>query len=219
MIPLSEVTKTLVQCDFDGTITEEDVSFLMLDAFADGDWRQLFTEYQEGKISVGRFNANAFAMVKASRENLLEIVRGKMKVRPGFHEMVDYCRNKDFRFVIVSNGLDFYIEEILKGIGMAHLEVFAAQTRFQPEGLKVQYVGPDGSYLDEDFKMVYVNSFLREGYQIIYVGNGSSDISPARKCHYIFATGVLVDYCKQTNFDCVSFTDFNQVIRTLELRQ
>ena len=213
---MSEVMKTLVQCDFDGTIAEEDVSFMLLDAFADGDWEQLFREYQEGKISVGRFNADAFAMVKASRESLLEVVRGKVKVRPGFQELVEYCHSKSFRFVIVSNGLDFYIEEILKGIGMTHLEVFAAQTRFQPEGLKVQYIGPDGSYLDEDFKVVYVNSFLREGYRIIYVGNGTSDLAPAKKCHYIFATGVLVDHCKQINLGCTSFTDFNQVIRALE---
>ena len=216
---MSEVTKTLVQCDFDGTIVEEDVSFMMLDAFADGDWRQLFREYEEGKISVGRFNAEAFAMVKADRQSLLEVVKSKVKIRPGFHELVAYCHSKSFRFVIVSNGLDFYIEEILRDNGLAGLEVFAAQTRFQPEGLKVQYVGPDGNYLDEDFKVVYANSFLREGYRIIYMGNGNSDISPAKKCHYIFATGVLVDYCKQTNLDCTSFTDFNQVIRTIELWQ
>jgi len=37
--------KTMVQCDFDGTITEEDVSFFLLDTFADGDWRQLWKDY------------------------------------------------------------------------------------------------------------------------------------------------------------------------------
>ncbi len=38
---LTRATKTLVQCDFDGTVTEEDVSFMLLDAFANGGWRQL----------------------------------------------------------------------------------------------------------------------------------------------------------------------------------
>jgi len=60
--------KTLIQCDFDGTITQEDVSFLILDAFASRDWRQLLTQYREGKISVGRFNMKAFAMVKLIRK-------------------------------------------------------------------------------------------------------------------------------------------------------
>jgi len=213
---LTEVRKTLVQCDFDGTITEEDVSFMMLDAFADGDWRRLFREYQEGKMSVGHFNMEAFAMVKADRESLLRLIRGKMMIRPGFQEVVACCHRKGFRFVVVSNGLDFYIQEILEGIGMAYIEVFAARTRFHAEGLEVQYVGPDGSPLDEDFKGAYVNSFLGEGYRIIYMGNGTSDILPARQCHYVFATGVLLDHCKQTNLDCTSFTDFNEVVKVLE---
>ena len=61
--------KTLVQCDFDGTITEEDMGFLLLDSFASKDWRRLLTEYREGRMSVGRFNTKAFAMVKADSEN------------------------------------------------------------------------------------------------------------------------------------------------------
>ena len=217
MIGLSEVTKTLVQCDFDGTITEEDVSFMLLDAYADGDWRQILREHEEGKISVGRFNTEAFAMVKADRESLLEVARANMKIRPGFHELVACCRRKDFRFVIVSNGLDFYIEEILRNIGVGDIEVFAAKISFHPESLKVQYIGPDGSRLDEDFKGAYVNSFLSKGYRIVYIGNGTSDISPASQCHYIFATGNLLAHCEQTNLDCTPFTDFNQVVSILEL--
>ncbi|MFC2016248.1 MtnX-like HAD-IB family phosphatase [Chloroflexota bacterium] len=210
-------TKTLIQCDFDGTITEEDVSFELLDTFAGGNWRQLFREYQDGKMSVGHFNSEAFARVKADRETLLKVAKDKVKVRPGFQKLVAYCHKQNFRLVIVSNGLDFYIEEILRDIGAGEIEVFAAQTRFHPEGLNVQYIGPEGNHLDDNFKVAYVNSFLEEGYRIFYAGNGTSDISSARKCHYIFATGNLLDYCKQTNLGYASFTDFNEVVRVLEL--
>lgn len=214
---LTQPTKTLVQCDFDGTITEEDVSFVLLDAFADGDWRQLLREYEEGRISVGRFNTEAFAMVKAGRESLLKLVRSnRVRVRPGFQELVACCRRKGFRFVVVSNGLDFYIQEILGSMGMADIEVVAATTRFHSESLQVQYIAPDGSPMDEGFKEAYVHSFLSQGYRVIYIGNGTSDFLPARQCHYIFATGVLPAHCKQTNLDCTPFSDFNQVVRVLE---
>ena len=33
--------KLAVQCDFDGTITEEDVSFLILDTFVGDIWREM----------------------------------------------------------------------------------------------------------------------------------------------------------------------------------
>lgn len=214
---MSEITKTIIQCDFDGTVTEKDVSFAMLDAFADGDWRQLFSQYQEGKITVGRFNTDAFAMVKADRQSLLEVARSMVKVRPGFHKLLECCHSKGFRFAIVSNGLDFYIEEILQGLGLGDVEVFAAQTRFHTGGLKVQYIGPDGSPLDKDFKGAYVNLFLGEGYRIIYIGNGTSDLAPARQCHHIFATGDLLRHCQRTKLACTPFTNFNEVVRVLEL--
>ncbi len=210
-------TKTLVQCDFDGTITEEDVSFMLLDTFADGDWRRLYKEHEEGKMSVGRFNTEAFALVKADRQTLVKAAKTGVKIRPGFHKLVACCRRKAFRLLIVSNGLDFYINEILKDMSLGDIEVFAAQTRFSADGLKVQYVGPDGSHLDEDFKDAYVNLFLKEGYRVIYIGNGTSDFPPARQCHYVFATSALLTRCQQTRLGCTPFTNFNEVVRVLEL--
>jgi len=213
---LKQPTKTVVQCDFDGTVTLEDVSFLLLDAFATGDWRRLHDEYEKANMSVGRFNEDAFAMVKADRDTLLKVVRSEAKLRPAFPELVACCHHKAFRLVIVSNGLDFYIHETLKNIGQDDIEVHAARTRFHPEGLKVQYIGPDGDPMDADFKEAYVNLFLSEGYRVIYVGNGISDALPARRCHHIFATANLLDYCRRENIDCTPFTDFNDVVRGLE---
>ena len=212
----SNANKPLIQCDFDGTITEEDISFILLDTFASGDWRSLLTDYRQGKISVGRFNTEAFAMIKADRQSLLEGIKGRVKIRAGFHELLAYCRVKGLRLVIVSNGLDFYIEAILRDIGVENIEAFAAQTRFRPEGLQVQYIGPDGNPLNNDFKEAYVSFFLGSGYRIIYVGNGDSDISPARQCHHIFATGELLAYCRKMNLDCSAFADLNDIVRGLE---
>ena len=209
----------LIQCDFDGTITEEDIGFMLLDTFAEGDWRKWLQQYMERKISVGYFNTKAFAMVKASREDLLEVARNKAKLRDGFHELISYCQSKGFRFVIVSNGLDFYIKSILEDAGLGDIEVYAAQTQFHPDGLKVQYIGPDGAQLDSDFKKAYIGAFQDQGYQVIYVGNGASDISPAVHAHHIFARGELLNYCREMNLNCKPFDDLNDITRGLESLQ
>lgn len=211
--------KTVIQCDFDGTITDKDVSFFLLDTFASGDWRHLLREYKEGKISVGCFNTTAFAMIRAGRESLLEAIKGQVKIRAGFHELVVYCRRQGLRLVIVSNGLDFYIKAILSDIGIADIHIFAAQTLFFPKGMQVRYVGPDGRHLQNGLKGAYVSLFLRRGYQLVYVGNGSSDFPAAKRCHHIFATGGLLDYCKRMNVHCDAFTDFNDIVRSLEILQ
>ncbi len=209
--------KTLVQCDFDGTITEEDMGFLLLDSFASEDWKRLLTEYRQDRMSVGYFNTRAFAMIKADRQTLLKFVRSKFKIRAGFHELLAYCRRKGFRFVIVSNGLDFYIEAILRDTGVDNIEVMAAQTNFDSEGIEAKYMGPEGNQIQDGFKEAYIRSFLSKGYRVVYIGDGISDASPAKQAHHIFATGELLDYCKKTNLDCTPFAELNDVVRGLEL--
>lgn len=206
----------LIQCDFDGTITEEDVSFALLDVFAQGDWREWFERYRENKIPVGEFNTRAFAMVKATRAELLEVARDKVRLRAGLHELVGYCRHRGFRFVIVSNGLDFYITTILKDAGLGDIEVYAAKARFHRRGLKVQYIGPDNTSLLSGFKEAYTRVFLRQGYRLIYVGNGPSDIAPAVLAHHVFARDGLLSGCRETGLECTPFNDLNDIVRGLE---
>jgi len=207
--------KTLVQCDFDGTITEEDVSFLLLDAFADGDWRQLHEQYRQQQISVKCFNIKTLAMIKADKQTLLNFLKGKVKIRAGWHELITCCQRKGFPLVIVSNGLDFYIEAILKDLGQENIQVFAAQTSFTPKGIK--YIGPEGNQLEDNFKEAYLRSFLKEGYRVIYIGDGPSDFSPAREAQHIFATGELLACCNKTNLNCTPFVNFNDVVKGLEV--
>jgi 2-hydroxy-3-keto-5-methylthiopentenyl-1-phosphate phosphatase len=210
----------IIQSDFDGTITEEDVSFMLLDAFAQGDWRKIFEQYRQNKITVGEFNTRAFAMVKVSREKLLKVARDGVKLRAGLRELASYCRSRSFRFAIVSNGLEFYIKSILEDIGLAgDIEVYAAQTRFHPSGLKVQYIGPDGTPLMSDFKAAYTRTFLKQGYRVVYVGNGPSDMSPAAQAYYVFAREGLLDCCRETNLKCNPFDDLNDIVKGLESLQ
>jgi 2-hydroxy-3-keto-5-methylthiopentenyl-1-phosphate phosphatase len=207
---------TVIQCDFDGTVTEEDISFFLLDAFAQGDWRRLLQQYKAHKISVGEFNTKAFAMVKADKPTQLGALKGDVKVRAGFQGLVNYCLKKGFRLVIVSNGLDFYIEAILKDLRLKNIEVHAAQASFHPEGMRVHYAGPDGNRLDDGVKEAYIQSFLKLGYRVIYIGNGDSDVAPAKYAHHVFATGDLLAYCRENNLKYKPFENFMDVVRDLE---
>jgi len=213
---LKNTDKILIQCDFDGTVTIEDASFAILDAFIPGKWRGMFRIYQEGRMSVGEFNSRAFSMVQADKDSLLEIVRREVTVRDGFSELVTYCKNKNFTFVIVSNGLNFYIEDILKRKGIKDIEIHASITEFKPTGLVVRHKGPDGEFLDKDVKAAYTDYYLKQGYRVIYLGDGSSDVMPAGQSHYVFATDSLVEYCRSKNIKCTPFTNFYDVIKVME---
>ena len=189
---------------------------MLLDAFADGDWRPLLRDYRENRISVNSFNSRAFSMIKADKSTLVDFAKTTMKIRPGFQELVSYCQERGFKFVIVSNGLDFYIEAILNNLRINNVEVFAARTKFISGGLKVAYIGPNGSQLEEGFKKAYTKLFLDLGYRVIYLGNGISDISPASEAHYVFATGELETYYDRSKANFTPFINLNDIIQKLE---
>ena len=213
--------KTAVQIDFDGTVTIEDVSFLLLDTYVGSVWRDYLEEYTSGKISVGAFNEKAFGLMKVDRKTMTNFVltSERVKIRPGFRELLEYCVKKSFKIVIVSNGLLFYIEAILKKLGVngvKGLEIYAAKNEFYPGGVKVAYIGPDGTELEAGFKEAYTEMLVKKGYRVIYLGNGDSDIYPARQAKYVFATDQLLKRCRKEKLDCVPFNDLFEVIRGLE---
>lgn len=210
--------KIAVQIDFDGTVTIEDVSFLLLDAYAGCDWRKHLDAYSSGAITVGAFNKKVFSLVKAGRKTMTDFVltSPRVKIRPGFKELVEYCKNRGFKTVIVSNGLKFYIEELLKVFGIKGLEIHASETKFSKGGMKVVYIGPDGKEVDAGFKEAYARNLRKQGYDIIYIGDGTSDFFPARLARVVFAREELLKTCAKENLKHYAFKDFFEVIEILK---
>jgi len=208
---------TVVQCDFDGTVTYIDIGVRMLDGFAEGDWLSMIEQYHSGQISVGRFNTDAFALVKKDKETLLKMVRKEAEAREGFPRLVDYCKRRGFRLAIVSNGLDFYIQEFMSCMGLDDIEIHAARTNFTDGGIDTYYEGPDGKVMMQGFKEAYARLFLDGGSnRLIYIGNGSSDYPAAKLADYAFVTGPLIEYCQKRKTDCIPFESMDEIISRLE---
>jgi 2-hydroxy-3-keto-5-methylthiopentenyl-1-phosphate phosphatase len=210
--------KTAIQLDFDGTVTEEDVSFLLLDEFAGSRWRKYLEEYASGKISVADFSKTVFGMIKADEETSTDFVLNspRVRVRPGLKEFIDYCKNKRIKVIIVSHGLTFYIGAILSNLGIEGLEIHAAENVFSPDGMKVRYLGPDGRELEAGFKEAYTDMLKQKGYQVVYIGDGNSDIYPSRKADYVCATAQLLARCREEKLKCYPFDNFYDVIKIID---
>ena len=210
------VKPLLFQSDFDGTLTEEDVSFLILDEFAIGDWRGIFSDYQVGNISVGDFNNRAFALVQKDQDFIKRFIIEKAKLRPGLKELVEYCYSARVNFNIVSNGLDFYINVLMEYYGIKNVSVFAARTIFTPSGIDARYFSPQGQELARDFKVSYTRQYLHEGFNVIYAGNGPSDIPPAGLSSHTFTTGSLSDYYESQGLKHRPFTNLGDILHGLK---
>ena len=64
----------IIQCDFDGTIIKNNLSVLLRETFAQGDWQKINSDYLHGQLTVEQSNRLQFAFIKEPREKLASIL-------------------------------------------------------------------------------------------------------------------------------------------------
>ncbi len=207
----------IIQCDFDGTIIRNNLSVLLREKYACGDWQKIDSDYLQGHLTVEQSNKLQFALIKEPKERLQEFVRQHIELRPGFVEFVRFCQESAILFAIVSSGLDFYIEPVLAEIGMPDLELHCGRTSFSRGGIDVAYYDPAGNIASEGFKKKYLTWLKKRGGNIIYLGDGLSDLEAARQADHVFATGHLLDLLDTYSIERSAFSDFYDLQRQIRL--
>ena len=205
-----------IQCDFDGTITVNDVGAALLDTFGPTDWRQIEEEYTSGRISAEEEMRRQFADMKVSQEAILDFVARTVEVRPGFSQLVAYCRKEGIRFVIVSNGLDTYIDPILLKLGLADLERYSGQAVVTTDGITIDYIDPGGANLEKGFKLACLRHLQAGGGPIVCIGDSMNDIAPALEADHVMAIGKLQNHFRINRLPHSTFETFYDVKEHLQ---
>lgn len=205
----------IVQCDFDGTIITNNLSLLLRERFAIGDWQKIESDYLRGQLTVEVSNMRQYALIKESRGKLEEFARQNVEVRPGFLEFAELCREAGDGLVIVSSGLDFYIEAALDEIGASDLELHCARTAFGEDGIVVSYLDPEGSIIEEGFKKKWLARLEGQSDSVTYIGDGLSDLEAACAAAHVFATGHLHTLLSAASVAHHTFSDFHDILRQM----
>ncbi len=201
----------IIQCDFDGTVTTNNLSLLLRRRFAGSRWRVIEAEYLAGWLTVEESNRRQYALIKEPREVLESFVLQHIKVRSGFVEFVEHCETTGIRLAIVSSGLDFYIETVLNAIGVPVLEVHCGRAAFGADGITVEYTDPEGFPITGSFKQRWFAWLRNQGDRVAYVGDGLSDFHTAVRADHVFATGHLHHLLKAALIPHVRFSTFAEI--------
>jgi len=205
----------LILCDFDGTITLQDVTNLIWDHFIGPSWRDdLLSSYKRGHISHLKIMVDGYKLVRAPRQTLLDFVRPQVRFRAGFEALRARCDAMHWPLAVVSGGLDFYIEDFLpKGIPFysykavlnEHWEVS------DPPDIKKDEA--------EDFK-VHVMRLLKKQHRkekVVFIGDGRNDFPVAKLADRVFAVkgSTLARLCGERGVACEEFEDFETLAKSL----
>ncbi|HLE96908.1 MAG TPA: MtnX-like HAD-IB family phosphatase [Candidatus Thermoplasmatota archaeon] len=202
-----------VVTDFDGTITKRDVAELLLQEFTGDAWRAI--EALHPKIGTRETLARQFALVRATRDQLVATAEKLAELDPAFPPFVEFCRQHTVPLEIVSEGLDAYLLPLLRRWGL-DVPYRTNGATFYGEEIALTFPYADATCtLCGTCKMGRVLQLRARGFTVAYVGNGISDLCPALEADLVFAKDDLARLCREHGRDHIVFRDFADVQRGL----
>ena len=206
-----------VLTDFDDTAAVENVAELLLNRFGDPSWHEVRQRFRDRELTLNEYQEIAFRSIQASRAEMQGYVKENAHLRPYFGELWGYCQEQGVPMVVVSQGLDFYIEALLEANGFTEVPIYAVNTHFSEDGISYEYRHPrPGQEHLGNSKGVVVERFLEQGHYVIYIGDGMSDFEAADKADLLFAHRTLAEECARTGIPFQPFGDFQDVLSALQ---
>lgn len=203
-----------VLCDFDGTAVNADTCVVILDKFANEDWRIYDDQLEKGEITLKECLNKQFSTVKVSKARILKELETKAVFRLNFEELVEYCAAHKVPLIFISAGLDFVINHFLKLKGWKGLvKVYAPKAKLTKQGIK--FVFPKlSSKTSENFKDDFVKRCKKEGWTVVYIGDGLADYLAAKNADFRFAIkdSKLAELLKKDRVAFTEISDFGEVV-------
>ncbi|MDX1701405.1 MAG: MtnX-like HAD-IB family phosphatase [Melioribacteraceae bacterium] len=206
--------KFKIYIDFDGTITTRDIGEHMFLEFGDAkECRDIIAEWLEGRLTSKEVWIGLCDTVKNFNEKEFEKFLEDFTIDPYFKDFISFCDSKDFDTVVLSDGLDYYIDKIINRENLNYLKVFCNKLVFDEK----KNLTPLFPYTDEECdkcancKRNHILDSSSEEDITIYIGDGWSDTCAAEYCDIIFAKRSLLKYCEQNGLPYYPFKSFRDV--------
>ena len=217
-VPREKGPNLAVLCDFDGTITLNDTFGYILKKYAQGDWKQYDSQYERGEMSLREVIKKQGAMIKTPEMVLVAEMERVTGFRPNFDKLIAYCRSNKIPLGVVSAGLDFVINHLLRMKGWNHLvKLYVAKSETTPDGIRFTFPRlRDKTSLD--LKDDLVTFHKSKGRKVAYVGDGLWDLPALKLADYPFAVkgSILASLCRQQNILAREISDFQEMLQAIQ---
>ena len=194
--------------DWDGTCTVVDTLWLVLEEFGDYEvFKRAGEQLMRGEISYRELMETEFATVQgATLDEVNEYLAGEARIRPGFHELVEYHQP-----LVLSSGFEELIRPLL---ARERIEVDLAANRVdpRPDHWRVRWSRDEPCEVCGDWCK---RGGLPEG-PVVYVGDGYSDRCPALAAERVFARAGLAEYLEREGKPYEPFGSLADVLAALE---
>jgi 2,3-diketo-5-methylthio-1-phosphopentane phosphatase len=210
-----------VFCDFDGTLTTEDVGNRLFGRFAGEAAESIVREYHAGRLNARECLRQECAALGVVRPEAIREFVLQFPLDPFAEELVQFCSSKGIALTILSDGLDLYVDPILEKANLGDLRRFVNHGSFV-ETKEGSTLVPSFPYRDEhcdlcgNCKRNHIVTRSADDDLVVYVGDGISDRCPVRYADVVFAKRDLIQYCQEQNISYFEFRHLGDVRDRLE---
>lgn len=206
-----------VWLDFDGTISQQDILDSLIERFAMNEsWKLIEQRWQTGLIGSRECLEAEFSLLRVSKADL-ETFLDTIKLDPGIRPLLELLRTMGVPVAILSDGIDIFIERTLARHGISNIPLRSNTVTHRGNSLLLRC--PNASSACQSAaahcKCASAQALGTPGRQSIYVGDGRSDLCPARKCSAVFAKGTLARTLGQQHIPFFAYTGLQDVAATL----
>jgi 2,3-diketo-5-methylthio-1-phosphopentane phosphatase len=203
-------------CDFDGTVSPGDIGASLVRNFSPGrddERRDLLERWLSGKIGHRQLTIEECRLMNVSREQAMAFARG-FTIDEAFVGFVREAEAQGDAVMVVSEGLDFYVQDHLERAGLGDIPSRANRARFEDDGIVPEFPhSEDGCGQCGNCKAQHVRAWRERGYHVVLVGDGYSDRCGARVADTVLARAGLLEWCRAEGVVAQPFENFRDITR------
>lgn len=210
-------------CDFDGTISPQDIGAAFAEHFSpgrDAERAELLEAWLAGRMGHRDLTTRQCALLEVTAEAALAFTRG-FRLDPRFAPFAREALGRGDAVMVVSEGLGFYVEDHLGRAGLGHLPWAANEAVFEDGRVAARFPHADPACdACGNCKAQHVRRYRSRGFHTVLVGDGTSDRHGAEAADSVLARGGLAEWCREQGLAHGRFEHFGDVAefaRRLEL--
>ena len=201
-----------IYCDFDATVTVNDIWDKLFKEFGDPYAFKVWEKFNTGEYTAAQCIAEACATVEgADAEEMNAMFTGE-PLRPGFLEFVKFCKSQNIKLTIVSDGFSIYIRSIFTHHGI-DLPYYTNAVELTGSGtLSAEFPhARESCRFCGACKCGTILTTSGDEDTIVYIGDGYSDHCPVEISDVVFARDMLTRFCSKQGIPHHPFEDFFQI--------
>jgi 2-hydroxy-3-keto-5-methylthiopentenyl-1-phosphate phosphatase len=198
--------------DFDGTLTQRDFYYIVMDKYMKARGWKLYEEWKETKKIDTEFLNMVFASFGKSEDEIFEDI---IEIPLDEHAVcfIERIKSAGGRFFILSAGTSYYIDILLTERKIEGVQVISMKGEYIAGGIRIL---PDKNspYFSEVFgldKRKVVEDLKKEFEVVFFAGDSEPDLGAAKAADVAFAKGDLKDLLQKDNTGFVPFDQYIEI--------